>query len=71
VNAKDWYEEIIVAVTLGEQSIGLVSSNDAGIYVFDSGNTGGGGDASAPEPATLLIVGLGIAGLAAARRRRK
>jgi hypothetical protein len=61
----DWLEENII--TNGIVNDDYFSGSGSGfdfIYNNDSGS-------AAPEPATLLIFGLGIAGLAAARRRKK
>jgi hypothetical protein len=58
-NLDNWE---ILGTGLGDWQIRLYLGN---------GDAGNEGDASTPEPATMLIFGLGLAGLALARRRRK
>jgi PEP-CTERM motif len=46
-------------------------ANEVGFVVLGGNITGGGIITSAPEPATIALFGIGVAGLAVARRRKR
>jgi len=56
---------------LASVSFWSIGTPNNGYRMIDLGFGNGGGDVVIPEPATLAIMGLGLAGLAVARRRMK
>ena len=58
-------QSVIVAAGFGQGF--TFSSNKAHLFSFDAGDVG----VEVPEPSTLAILGMGLAGLALRTRRRK